>query len=240
MDIFNLLSYINKASLLAFIVTILIVGYQVYILRKEKKKEQAPTIPDFREAASGNKVVANFTNLPASLTMKEAKKANYSKLIFLIISLLTIMVVIFVFILIRRNNAGRNQALVTPPAVATPAPVKKTSLSPTAKAVSAPTSAPTLPPELPPPTLIPLPSPTIFSSLSPTVSLTETTCTGQACLTPTITIIPTEIILAKTNLTSTIGPTGSRLETLPETGNVGKGLLIIGAAISVIFFSFWF
>ena len=217
MDIFNLLSYINKASLLAFIVTILIVGYQVYILRKEKKKEQAPTIPDFREAASGNKVVANFTNLPASLTMKEAKKANYSKLIFLIISLLTIMVVIFVFILIRRNNAGRDQALVTPPVT----------LSPTAKAVSAPT-------------LTPLPSPTIFSSLSPTVSLTETTCTGQACLTPTITIIPTEIILAKTNLTSTIGPTGSRLETLPETGNVGKGLLIIGAAISVIFFSFWF
>jgi len=230
MDIFNLLSYINKASLLAFIVTILIVGYQVYILRKEKKKEQAPTIPDFREAASGNKVVANFTNLPASLTMKEAKKANYSKLIFLIISLLTIMVVIFVFILIRRNNAGRDQALVTPPVT----------LSPTAKAVSAPTLAPTLPPELPPPTLTPLPSPTIFSSLSPTVSLTETTCTGQACLTPTITIIPTEIILAKTNLTSTIGPTGSRLETLPETGNVGKGLLIIGAAISVIFFSFWF
>ena len=49
MDIFSLLSYINKVSLLAFFVTTLVVGYQIYVLKKEKTKEQTPSIPDFKD-----------------------------------------------------------------------------------------------------------------------------------------------------------------------------------------------
>jgi len=211
MDIFSLLSYINKVSLLAFFVTTLVVGYQIYVLKKEKTKEQAPSIPDFKDKVRSNAVV-NYTRLSDSLIKKNNEQANYSKLILFIISLLTIIVVIFVFILIKQNSSLRNEASVSP------------------------TTTPTI-------------KPIITLSPSPT-------CTGQACLTrtkaptvrPTVTLSasPTEIVLAKVpTLTPTasilnLSPTQSPLKTLPETGSIGKGLLIIGVAVSTIFFSFWF
>ncbi|MEK9169328.1 MAG: hypothetical protein AAB788_01145, partial [Patescibacteria group bacterium] len=66
-------------------------------------------------------------------------------------------------------------------------------------------------------------------------------------ITPTIvaeaTVEPTEIILAKeTTLTQALSPTEvvNKPQVLPETGSWEKGLLIIGVAISTIFFSFLF
>ena len=153
MDVFNLLSYINKISLFAFFITTVVVVYQIYILKKEKTKEQTPSIPDFKENHNLG-VVANFTSLPDSLTKKELKSVNYSKLVFLIISLLTIIIVIFVVSLINKNNSSRNQALVTPQ-VKIPSPSSRVILSP----------SPTL-------TLIPTVSPTV--ALSPTVVLSPT------------------------------------------------------------------
>ena len=213
MDVFNLLSYINKISLFAFFITTVVVVYQIYILKKEKTKEQTPSIPDFKENHNLG-VVANFTSLPDSLTKKELKSVNYSKLVFLIISLLTIIIVIFVVSLINKNNSSRNQALVTPQ-VKIPSPSSRVILSP----------SPTL-------TLIPTVSPTV--ALSPTVVLSPT-------------IVPTEIILAQApSSTPILDPTTGQTITnsaptvLPETGSWEKGLLIIGVAISTIFFSFWF
>ena len=69
MDIFNLLSYINKVSLLAFFVTILVVAYQIHVLKKEKTKEKAPSIPDFKDIGKSNEVV-NYTRLPGFLIKK--------------------------------------------------------------------------------------------------------------------------------------------------------------------------
>lgn len=217
MDIFSLLSYINKVSLLAFLVTTLVVGYQVYVLKKEKTKEQTPTIPDFKEKMNFNEV-ANFTGLPASLTKKELKKVNYSKLIFLIISLLTVMVVIFVIVLIKQSSSVRNEVAVSPKIIGLPTVTLKP------KVILSPTPTP-----------------------SPIVSLTPTLTTM-----PTIILspLPTEIVLAKSpsltpvissaDVTTTQEITGSKPQTLPETGNIGKGFLIFGVAISTIFFSFWF
>ena len=218
MDIFSLLSYINKVSLLAFFVTTLVVGYQVYILKKEKTKEQAPSIPDFKEMGKSNEVV-NYTRLPGFLTKKNKGSVNYSKLVFLIISLLTIMVVIFVLILIKQNSSVRNEASVSPTIVV----ITRT---PTFK-----------------PTITLSPSPTVALSPSPT---TPTPSPTNAPMSPS----PTEIILAKTfSLTPTINPTNtsptqkitnSKPQILPETGSIEKGLLLIGVAISAIFFSFFF
>src|SRR3989339_848976 len=129
MDVFNLLSYINKVSLFAFFITTLVVGYQIYILKKEKSREKAPKIPDFKEKNNFN-AVANFTSLPSFLTKKELKAVNYSKSVFLIISLLTIIIVIFVVSLIIKINSTSNQALVNPPTVISPAPTRKL-ISPT-------------------------------------------------------------------------------------------------------------
>jgi len=241
MDIFNILSYINKVSLIAFFITTLVVGYQVYIFKKEKSKEQTPAIPDFKEKNNSNEV-ANFTILPSSFAKKELKAVSYSKLVFLIISLLTVMIVLFVFILIKRNSSLRNQALVSSPTVISPTPTRKF-ISPTPKVILSPTLITTLSPELASSSTISLsPSPTT-PRVTPTVMLSQTT------LTPTISpaIVPTEIILAQASSpTPTLNPTSgqritdSALKVLPETSSWGKGFLIIGVAILTIFFSFWF
>lgn len=228
MDIFSLLSYINKVSLLAFFVTTLVVGYQIYVLKKEKTKEQTPSIPNFKDKVKANEVV-NYTSLPGSLIKKDNKQVNYSKLVFLIISLLTIMVVIFVFILIKQNSSVRNEA---PTIVVLPTPTLKPTI------ILPPTVTPTIEP-----TVALSPSPNDFLSPSPVVSSSPTLIIS---LSPS----PTEIVLAKTpsltpteslnNTSPTQGIANSKPQTLPETGTIGKGLLIIGVAISAIFFSFWF
>jgi len=245
MDIFNILSYINKVSLIAFFITTLVVGYQIYILKKEKSKEQTPAIPDFKEKSNFNEVV-NFTSLPSSFAKKELKTVNYTKLVFLIISLLTIMVVLFVFILIKQNSSLRNQALVNPPTVISQTPTRK-SISPTPKVILSPTLIATLSPELASSSTISLsPSPTtptITPTVRPTVMLSQTTLTST--MSPTI--VPTEIILAQApSSITTLNPANGQEITdgapkiLPETSNWEKGFLIIGVAISTIFFSFWF
>lgn len=223
MSVFTLLSYINKVSLLAFFITTLVVGYQIYILRKEKNKEQTPSIPDFKEGNSFN-MVANFTSLPSSLLKKETTIANYSKPVFLVISLLTIIVVIFVVSLIGKNNSSNNQALVTPSPFPSPTP-KKEILSPTPVVIE----------------------PTIESSASPSIDSTVDSSNVESSASPTIEpepeASPTEIVVA-------VAPTDEQSQNpteetpaptvLPETGSFEKGLLIIGVAISTIFFSFWF
>lgn len=197
MDVFSLLSYINKVSLFAFFITTLVVGYQIYILKNEKSKEQTPIIPDFKERNNSN-IVANYTNLPNYLLKKELKAVNYSKLIFLIISLITIIVIIFVTSIIKKNGSTPNQASINPPVAISPSPAQV-------------------------PTTIPSPTEIV---LSPTA-------------------VPTEIILAKSpSITPTTIPTepvvSNNPQVLPETGSWGKGLLMIGVAVSTIFFSFWF
>ncbi len=225
MDIFSLLSYINKVSLLAFFVTTLVVGYQVYILKKEKTQEQTPSIPDFKDKVKSNEVI-NYTRLPGSLIKKDSQSANYSKLVFLIISLLTVMVVIFVLILIKQNSSLRNEASVSPTMIILPTTTLK------------PTQAPTVGPTVllsPSPTVSLLPSPTVSSSPTLIVSLSPSPTEIILAQTPSLT--PTKS-LANTSPTQEIS--SSKPQTLPETGRIGKGLLIIGVAISTIFFSFWF
>ena len=56
-----------------FLLPLLVVSYQIYILKKEKSKEKAPTIPDFKEKNNFN-VATNFTSLPSFLTKKNLKQ----------------------------------------------------------------------------------------------------------------------------------------------------------------------
>jgi hypothetical protein len=230
MDIFSLLSYINKVSLLAFFVTVVVVGYQIYVLKKEKTNEKAPAIPDFKEGIKSNEA-ANYTSLPGSLTKRDNKPVNYSRLIFLTIFLLTAVVVVFVLILAKKNNRPLNTE-TTPPIIAN-------SITPT---IAIPSPTATLEANL-----ALSPSPTIILPVSPTINPSLTT-TGRINPSPTeiSTPTPTEIILAKApSVTPTVTTTvsnedSSKIQTLPETGSIQKGLLIIGVAISTIFFSFWF
>ncbi|MFA6532565.1 MAG: hypothetical protein WCT22_01030 [Patescibacteria group bacterium] len=223
MDVFTILSYLNKVSLIAFFITTAVVAYQIYIFKKEKTKEHAPSIPDFKENNNFG-VVSNYTSLPSSLTKKQIKSVNYSKSIFLTISLLTVIVVIFVVSLIKKNSATSNQASKNSSVkeTTTPPPVKPTTISPTPATQKnlTPTAVPT---EVAPTEILP-------TNAVPTVAVTPTA-------------EPTEIVLANNPSVSpaeslTEAPI-SQPQVLPETGSVGKVLLIIGAAVSTIFFSFF-
>lgn len=213
MDVFSFLSYINKVSLFAFFVTTLVVAYQIYNLRKEKSKDQTPIIPDFKEGSNFN-TSANFTRLPSSLTKKELKAVNYSKLVFLIISLLTVIIVIFVVSLIKKNSHSSNQTSNNPPAITSiisPTIIQKNEITPALK-----NNLTITPMEV---------VPTVDSQ--PTVEPTEIILAKSPSLVPTTEPEPTETVINKPQV-------------LPETSSWEKGFLIIGVAISAIFFSFWF
>lgn len=210
MDIFSVLSYINKISLFAFFVTTLVVVYQVYVLKKEKSKEKAPIIPDFKEN-SNSKEVINFTSLPSSLTKHDEKAVNYSKLIFGAISLLTIIVIFFIITLIKKNSSSLPEPTVT-----------KQFVSPTI--VITPSIAPTV-------ALLPTSS---IKIITPTIVKLPTITSAQQLPTPT------EIILVQQTITNTTTPPQvTTPQSLPVTGTWEKSLLIIGVSISTIFFAFW-
>jgi len=218
MDVFTILSYLNKVSLIAFIITTVVVAYQIYIFKKEKTKEQAPSIPDFKENNNFG-VVSNYTSLPNSFTKKQIKSVNYSKSIFFTISLLTVIVIIFVVSLIKKNNNVPKQTLKSPSIKLTPTPKEiKSTITET------PASEKNLVATVVPTVVIP-------TELTPTEMISEPT------------VEPTEIILANNpSLSETESPTEnpiSQPQVLPETGSVGKVILIIGAAVSTIFFSFF-
>lgn len=219
MDVFTILSYLNKVSLIAFVITTAVVAYQIYVFKKEKTKEQTPSIPDFQENNNFG-TVSNYTSLPSSLTKKQIKSVNYSKSIFLTISLLTVIVVIFVVSLIKKNSTVPNQALKKSSVNATVTPTK---VKPTVILSTTPAPTEVVPTEVAPTEVLP-------TNTIPSVALTPTA-------------EPTEIVLANnTGVLEEESPTEapvSQPQVLPETGSVGKVLLIIGVAFSTIFFSFF-
>lgn len=231
MDVFNLLSYINKVSLLAFFITTAVVGYQIYLIRKERSKASKPSIPDFKDMAKSGRPL-NYTLLPDVLTKKETQKVNYSGLVFSVISLLTIVVIVFIVYLIRRNS-GQSASQTTPAnniqQQNNPKPLAQNNVSPTIIKLSIT------------PSISPAPSPSPTSgivSVTPTINMSVTPSASQ---TPS----PTEIILANPTDTGTVlqnasdTPVLSKLQSLPVTGSIGKGMVLFGTAITTIILSFW-
>ncbi len=105
MDIFNILGYINKLSLLAFVVTLGILLYQFYLLRKDSShSKEAPVIPDFNESAAVAPTV-NYTKL-ADIAVKENPSSN-SRLVILII--VTVGLVAFLsFAILAKNRQAES------------------------------------------------------------------------------------------------------------------------------------
>jgi len=196
---------------MAFFVTTIFVGYQIYILKKEKNKDKTPTIPDFREKNNLN-TVTNFTNLPPYLFKKETIAVNYSKSIFIIISLLTLIIVVFVVSLIKKNNTQPKEA----------------------SNIIVPTNKPRQDPNLIPTKIV---EPTV---VEPTV--VEPTVVEPTAITPTIIEPTEIVIARGPSLTPETNPTEvvDKPQVLPETGSWEKGLVIVGIAILTVFFSFWF
>ena len=211
MNVFTFLSYVNKVSLVAFFITTLIVSYQIYILKKEKSKEQTPTIPDFKEGGTFG-VVSNFTSLPSSLTKKELKAVNYSKMIFPIITAFTVIIIVFVVSLIGKNGAP-DQVLETPTPFVTRVPTIARSALPTPKPIAKISPSPIVEASE---------EASLLATLSATLTVTPTaepTSSFQALLTASTspTVVPTEIILAQA---SSPTPTTNPSNVTPTTGAI--------------------
>lgn len=94
MDIVSILSSINKVSLTAFVVTLGVLIYEIYHLRKEKSiRRVKPVIPSF-DHSKGSQPMISAT--PIVLKENDIKKnPNFHKIIFI---LLLVMLLIFGFL----------------------------------------------------------------------------------------------------------------------------------------------
>lgn len=102
MDAFGLLGYVNKFSLLAFILTLGVLVYQIYLLKKDSKTDtKTPVIPDFNENLSVPSL--NYSPLNSKVETEKNKGLNLNLIILIVI---TVGVVLFLFfsIFMKANN----------------------------------------------------------------------------------------------------------------------------------------
>lgn len=89
MDILQFFGSVNKISLLAFIGTFIFLFYEVHLLRKEKQKKKAPSIPQFKENVnvpiSSSKVIVETKNIEIK------KHKNMPIIVFIAIFLLMVV-----------------------------------------------------------------------------------------------------------------------------------------------------
>lgn len=226
MNVFSILSYLNKISLLAFIITAGFLFYQVYLLRKESSpKQKKPTIPDFNENMKID--VLNYTKLPTDLTSGPVPIKKGNKTLLIGTSALTVLTLVLFFIISIRSPQQPSPDNIAVNITLTPSATVK----PTSKPISSPV-----------PTEISL-SPTVEPTMTITSSPTPTTL-------PEVTPSPTEVILAvisptieeslspTTTVSTTTSPT--IIASLPTTGIVDRGLVIFAVASLLILFSFVF
>lgn len=110
MDIFSILGYINKLSLVAFVVTLGVLLYQFYLLRKDSSEtSKTPVIPDFNENIATP--AANYTKL-ADKVIKENPSSN-SRLMILIIVTIGI-VALLSFSILAKNFSGEAPSKAEP------------------------------------------------------------------------------------------------------------------------------
>lgn len=223
MDLLTVLSYINKISLLIFFVIAVILGYQIYLFKKDltlKKNEENLNIPDFDESLKIE--TGNYTQLPAYLLesiKKPIYKDNQKSIANIIIASVLLVFTMLVFLIVKNktDSLSKSQIKLTLP---TPTITSK---------IIAINNSPTLEP-----------------SVSPTDYITPTEITPTPTdITPTE-ITPTEIILASPTEpsqsakqpTTEITITPTQISSLPITGVTDKAVVLFTAAISFILLAF--
>ncbi len=168
MDVFTILSYINKISFLAFFITLLFLAYQFYMLKKESSldKKDITNLPSFNENESPQ--ILNYTKLNLPNISQDQKKTVFIKKNnqVILFSILTIFFLLFLIVIFfnfnKKEQAPTSQKstvslLISPTLTLEPTITVENQISPTLELS---------------PTFLPLPSPT--EVLLSFVSLTET------------------------------------------------------------------
>lgn len=92
MDIFNFIFSVNKISLIAFFGTLMILIYEIYLLKKEKNKEIKPNIPQFTSSQYQKPTEQKILTTTES-PKQQINKKNPNSII--IITVLVIMLFLF-------------------------------------------------------------------------------------------------------------------------------------------------
>ncbi len=227
MDLPTILSYVNRVSLLFFFVTLLILIYQIYLLKKDlsSHQEEKINIPDFDDNLHIK--ITNYTRLPDYLleSVKKPVLKNNQRSILNIVIVGSLVVFTFIIFLIAKNktdNLSKNQ---------------QRSISPT----SAEKSTEVTQYDIPTPTAIRL---TIFS---PTEDILPTLSAS-----PTESISPTEIVIATPTMiieevvneseppTVTNINTATQIDNLPITASFNKTFFFLLISLTFILLAFSF
>jgi hypothetical protein len=109
MDIFIFIKSINKIAVFAFFITFFFIAYEIYLLRKERKSEVRPVIPEFISTQKYGQLKTATT-----VSQKEEKifyrKANPQIIMVLIILMCLFGGIFLIGTLVREKNINNNSS----------------------------------------------------------------------------------------------------------------------------------
>ncbi len=223
MNLFNVLIYLNRISLIIFFGLIVFIGYQIYLIKKEGQKEgNNIIIPDFDE--KNFQGVKNYTNLNESLNKNKLIKKENNQYIYFLAGLSFLVLILFFLInakikSLEENNLDKlaNKSTLL---------INKNQLTKEEDKV-VPTKNVLLSTQI-----IPSPLPTIF--FSPTTNPTKEIII--AYVSPTT----SDIIITPTKVFRELSPTTSKIiNQLPTTSDLRSIYVFIGS-LSLILLAFLF
>ncbi len=249
MELFSLLIYLNRISLVIFFILIIFISYQFYLLKKEtKNKQEKIEIPEFKE--EDYKEIKNYTSF--SQTLNKDKLSNKENSFFLIILIFLSLVAVVLFILINEKlKSLEKEKIIDLKETISPTIVSKDISKITEKETEVNQYSDSLSPS---PTI----TPSLFLSLSPTFSLSPSPSltislllTKELEASPTSLPIslspsPTEEILAivSPSLTSAINysptmvaktsPTSAIISQLPLSADMRSSFIILASIFLIL------
>lgn len=215
MDFFQILSSINKISIAFFIITLVVLSWELYLFKKEKERKTKINIPQFDERLAKPPSYTEIKVDEKNNTL--VKKSHTLPLIgisFALIFLIAIAVI-----------AIRNLTEEEPQPVSTRATSQSSTFIPTSPPTKTPTKAPQ-------PTEV-----LLSQNQIPELTITPT-ATPQASPSPTKALGGTATYEAR--LTQTATPTQTKQESIPQAGFIQTPLLLFLIATTTILLSFIF
>lgn len=227
MNIIELVSSVSKIAIGAFLITLIVVGYEVFLLMRRKKDVQEHhdeniVLPEFtstvKEGTFSPVAVGTVTAQPLKIQSRKLSKPFLGMLL----GLLILIVLGTGYLVYRRNQV---------------ASVKVDEVSPLAQARLTPSAQP-LPTQAPLPTSEPSDSPTPSTHMGSVTGTVTGTVTGI----PTgVAVFPTSIAGTNqvTGTAATISPTSTTAAapttTLPQAGSYQTTLIISLVSIAIIY-----
>lgn len=228
MDFLDILGSVNKISILFFIITLGVLGYEFYLFRKEKRKQQKPKIPTFSQTKT---VAPQNLEIKAPVIQEKKQTLKKHKNLTVVIASITIAFIGAVSFIAIRNFT--TEPTPVPPvgtrAAVSPSPFLSPSATDEAIFI---TPTPT-------PQGLAAESTTTTPAASPSASVTQT-ATQSAGVGGGVTIAPTVKPTSAVTFLTTATPTGTSTTATatPTTTQAESSTLPVAGVATPQFFIF--